>query len=482
MQAGERHIKLGSEYDHLFPQPKGNNVTIKKKAFLSDTLNLMHQIIPDTLADTEGIAQELKAETTYQTCKNIWDFSFNHLQYRKDEEGKEQVRRPARVWRDRKQGVDCDCMSVFIGSILTHLDIPFSLRLTKNNTIAYEHVYPIAHTENGIIIMDAVVHSFNQEAPHTEKKDINMELQYLNGVEGISSTSNQEEYLEIDHLLENDFPIDAQLLLEEDLYELAGFKKWFNKTKSKVKKVVKKITPKGVKNTLKKGLHFINRANPVTGLLRLGVLASMKLNIMKVASKLRFAYWSDAEAERNNMQMGKFRQLKRIREKLEKIFYGAGGKPENLKKSILSGKGNRDRRIVLNGLGAIQFPLSDEDDLRTILGEDLYHDETYEIDQGINGLGVVATGASIATASGAIAIIAGLIAKLGDIFKKNTPQSEQQKIQENTENQEEKTRRFNIEKIKQMVQQLPLPRNPRTPFLQPQSVVPRTSTPPIQPQ
>ena len=47
----------------------------------------------------------------------------------------------------------------------------------------------------------------------------------------------------------------------------------------------------------------------------------MKLNIMKVASKLRFAYWSDAEARRNNMDLNKFNQLKRIREKLEKIFY-----------------------------------------------------------------------------------------------------------------------------------------------------------------
>lgn len=199
---------------------------------------------------------------------------------------------------------------------------------------------------------------------------------------------------------------------------------------------------------MKQGLHVVNRLNPGTALLRLGILASAKLNIMKAASKLRFGYWTDAEAQRNNMDMAKFQMLKRIREKLEKIFFGAGGRTENLKKAILTGKGNRDRKVVLNGLGEIIDPISDEDDLKTILGDDIYYDEVVE--DGVNGLGVIATASTataVAAASGIIGSIAALIKKLGSLFKKGTPQAQQEILQENTDNQEEKTRKFSFKNM-----------------------------------
>ncbi len=181
MKTGKRHIKNGKQYDYLFPTPKGENKIIKRVANLDDTIHLMKEVTATTLEDTLELSKMLKADTEKQTCSNIWNFCFNHLQYTKDEMGKEQVRRPSRVWQDREQGVDCDCMSVFIGSILTNLRIPFSFRLTKYQSPEFEHVYPIAHTKNGILILDAVVHKFNREVPYSAKNDISMELQYLNG-------------------------------------------------------------------------------------------------------------------------------------------------------------------------------------------------------------------------------------------------------------------------------------------------------------
>ena len=148
------------------------------------------------------------------------------------------------------------------------------------------------------------------------------------------------------------------------------------------------------------------------------------------------------------MDMGKFNQLKRIREKMEKIFFGAGGKTKNLKKAILSGKGNRDRKVILNGLGEVIHPVYDEDDLQTILGDEIYYDEM--VDDSVNGLGVVATastGTAVAAASGIIGSIAALIKKLGSLFKKGTPQAEREIVQENTDNQEEKTRKFSVKNL-----------------------------------
>mgnify|MGYP000730823474 CR=1 FL=1 len=443
MKTGKRHIKNGSQFNHLFPIPKGDNVIVKKVAHLDDTIHLMKEVVSTTLEDTFAIAQMLKASTEYDTCQNIWNFCFTHLQYTKDEMGKEQVRRPSRTWKDRAAGIDCDCMSVFIGSILTNLKIPFSFRLTKYRSHDFEHVYPIAHTNNGIIILDTVVHKFNREVPYSAKKDINMELQYLNGFE----EDDFNEFEELDEFLENDYPMDAQSMIVDEAQDLEGLKSWFKKTKSKVKNVAKKINVSNIKKVVKKGLHAINRVNPATALLRAGVLASMKLNVMKIASKIRFAYWSDAEAQKNSMDMNKFNQLKRIREKVEKIYFGAGGKTENLKKAILSGKGNRDRRVVLNGLGEIITPVYDEDELRTILGDELFEDEFSEVENGINGLGVVATGTAIASATGVLATIASLIKKLGSLFKQGTPQAQQEVIQDNTDNQEEQTRKFSVQNL-----------------------------------
>lgn len=443
MKTGKRHIKSGDGFNHLFPTPKGENVVVKKVAHLDDTIHLMKEVVSNTLEDTFAIAQMLKASTEEDTCKNIWNFCFTHLQYTKDEMGKEQVRRPARTWKDRKVGIDCDCMSVFIGSILTNLNIPFSFRLTKYRSHEFEHVYPIAHTNNGVIILDAVVHKYNREVPYSAKKDIKMELQYLNGFDEEDFT----EFEELDEFLENDYPMDAQGMLIDESQDLEGLRSFFKKAKSKVKSVAKKVSVNNIKKGLKKGLHAINRVNPATALLRAGVLASMKLNIMQVASKLRFAYWSDSQASKNNMDMNKFNQLKRIREKMEKIFFGAGGKTENLKKAILTGKGNRDRRVTLNGLGEIITPVYDEDDLQTILGEELYADEFSEVENGINGLGAVATGTAIASATGVLATISALIKKLGDLFKQGSPQAQQEVIQANTDNTEEQTRKFSLKNL-----------------------------------
>ncbi len=210
----------------------------------------------------------------------------------------------------------------------------------------------------------------------------------------------------------------------------------------------------------------MNRFNPVTGLLRAGILASMKLNMMKVASKLRYAYWSEGQARNNNMPSSKYRQLKHVLQKMEKIFHGAGGKVENLKKAILEGKGNRDRRVVLNGLGAIATNLYDDNNLINVIGQDLYDDEITEVDFGVNGLGAIATGPAIAAATGVIASIAALLKQIGVLFSKGTPQAKMEEQIDQSVDAEEATREFSMQNLV-------------TKYAPPQAV---TIAPPILPQ
>jgi hypothetical protein len=138
-------------------------------------------------------------------------------------------------------------------------------------------------------------------------------------------------------------------------------------------------------------------------LLRNGLLASMKLNIFKVAQRLKWAYLTDADAKAKGVDMSKFERLKKVRAKLEGIFFSSGGKPENLKNAILKGKGNRGHEVQ---------------------GFEGYDDE----------LGDPATGASLASATAVIASIAGILKSIGNIFPKKEGGA---KDFENTENGEQ---------------------------------------------
>src|SRR3954468_8551069 len=173
----KRKIKSGEEFEHLFPKPKFLDPTIKKGATVNDTVRFIPQVVRETLFQTAKLAPLLKGRNVYETCKNIWDFVYTHIAYKKDEDGKEQIRSPARGWHDRFHGIDCDCYTVFISSILSNLKIKHKLRITKYSQDHFQHIYPIVPTTgNNYITVDCVVNRFNYEEPYTEKKDTNMEL------------------------------------------------------------------------------------------------------------------------------------------------------------------------------------------------------------------------------------------------------------------------------------------------------------------
>ena len=388
----KRNIKSGAEFNHLFPKPEGDEIEIRRDADVSATIAFIPQVVLETLHDTNRIAKILKGDTVYETCKNIWDFVYNHIQYAKDKDGVEQIRRPARTWSDRVRGVDCDCYTVFISSILTNLDIPHIYRIAKyKNRNYFQHIYPIVPVDNGsYITIDCVVNRFNYEEPFTEKKDKPMKLHYLNGTDTEENTS----------LMAMEQNVDAHDLMGTEDFDDLG--------KIKLKGALKKVA-----QGAKKVLHVVNRVNPATALLRAGVLASMKLNLMKIAGRIRYAYLTDEQAKAKNLDMAKLQKLRSILKKLEDIFYGAGGKPENLKKAILTGKGNKDHAV--SGLGMIADER--EYDENTPLSVMLYGIYEEEIMGGLDGLGEPVTGAAIAAASSAMALIAGLIKQIGGLKK-----------------------------------------------------------------
>lgn len=414
----KRQIKSGLTYDALFPPAIGENQTILVNAGVDDSVALIPKVVKNTLSQTSGIAQKLQGANLLETCKNIWEFVYGHIAYEKDQEGYEQIRSPARSWRDREMGVDCDCYTTFISSILSNLGIAHKLRITKYSRDYFQHIYPIVPTDgNHYITIDCVTDQFNYEVPFSEKKDYNMDLQYLNGFDGPDLYSSS-----------NDFILNGGSGMGE--LGLFGRRK---KKKQAAEGADAPIDPNAVpgsgvkkKRGLKKLFNFANKINPATVLLRNGLLASLKLNIGKVASRLRWSYISQNDAVKKGIDPAGYVKLVRVRQKLENIFYGAGGNPTNMRKAILKGKGNKDKAVLLGfGLGMLAPDFGVENltihtPLPQLLGLDIYNSENVDGMDGFEGLGDLGEPITMASVAAAAAVIAGIVKALkpiGDLFK-----------------------------------------------------------------
>jgi hypothetical protein len=437
MEAGKkRMLQSGLRYESCFPKASHETATIRKEATVEHTIRFIPKVVQDTTEHTKQIAKQLQGKSLYETCNNIWQFVYQHIGYRKDAAGYEQIRSPARTWQDRQQGVDCDCYSVFISSILTNLGITHTLRITKYGKDYFQHIYPIVPTVNKHITMDCVTDQFDYEVPYSEKKDYPMDLQYLSGFDGDEYNMGDLGKLRKATGVAKKQPITSN-------------KKSAKAAQRTAAKAKRKEANAGKPKGFKKVLNIVNKVNPATVLLRNGILASMKLNIKNVAGRLRWSYLTAAQATDKNIHPQKFQQLIATRQKLENIFYKTGGKVENLRKAIISGKGNKDRAVNgvedLEGLGDIGrvMMMNEHTPIEELLGYAIHQSENIEGMEGYDGLGDLGelgeplTLSSIAAASGVIAGIVGMLKQIGDIFQKKTKGSEDFDEQKNEQAERE---------------------------------------------
>lgn len=195
MQAShQRHIRSGERYDALIPRATGKRITIKRRASLEHTLHLIPKVVEVTAWQMAKIAPLLKSGSIRDTARMVWEFCYHHFQYRPDRENVEEIRSPQRSWADRRQGIDCDCFTVLISSLLSNLGIPHALRCTKypdpkglNPDPPFSHIYVVVPDGTGHHAIDPVTDQFDFEAPYLNKIDIPMTLQFLNGLEAGNS-------------------------------------------------------------------------------------------------------------------------------------------------------------------------------------------------------------------------------------------------------------------------------------------------------
>lgn len=199
---GKRNIASGTQFDKLYDRAGllGTNPIIGNDfSDTYDTLNRMADIVRKTLNDTAKVAPVLQGRNQEETLRNVWNHVYNHFQYEKDAMGIEQLRRPARSWVDRRKGIDCDCMSILISSLLHHLRLSHTFRKAEYNSLTgWQHVYvvvpkpgvslddftganPVAR--NNYYVLDCVVDKFDYEVSFNKKFDKVMKIQYLNGLD-----------------------------------------------------------------------------------------------------------------------------------------------------------------------------------------------------------------------------------------------------------------------------------------------------------
>jgi len=461
----KRTIASGREYDQFFPRATGLIYTIREKANVQHTVDFIPRVVMATLGHTRSLAEAMRGNTLEATCRNIWHFIYKHINYKKDAEGFEQIRSPARAWRDRFDGVDCDCYTVFISTVLTNLRIPHCYRITKYYKDYFQHIYPIIPCKDGAYItIDCVTDHFNYEAPFSEKKDYPMDLQYLNGVD--TTPLYGEELL----LNGADSNHDIEGLGHLLFRNMADYRLRKNSSMKKAQPVPLLLPPPApvddddenrahdhdnsdqpMGSFFSKALHVINKFNPVTVLLRNGLLAAMKLNIMDVAGKLRWAYLTPEQATQKGIIPGKFKKLLKVKQKLESIFNGAGGNPANLKKAILTGNGNKpvekkgpDGKVMkdsngkpikerpvplhgIEGLGEIDLAavevlegMDENTPLVQLLGPDIYYVEnptTFNGFEGFDEAGEPLGAVTVAAAMAAVSTLAALLKSIGPLFK-----------------------------------------------------------------
>ena len=205
-----RKIKSGSEYEKYFKPATGTNELINDDATVFDTLDFVGVLVQKTIGDTKEIAQVLKRATLDETCHAIFDFFYQNYQYKLDDVGVEQVRRPTRAWADRKTGIDCDCFTASVSSVLTNLGIEHYLKIIAiNGKEHFQHIYVVVPKRKDLDInsranywvIDPVLNHYNEEAPKiTKTKHLKMNgipLQQLNGIDDVvAGLGNEFEGIE----------------------------------------------------------------------------------------------------------------------------------------------------------------------------------------------------------------------------------------------------------------------------------------------
>lgn len=155
------------------------------------------------------LAEQLKGSTVVETCRNIWLYLVENINYKADSDGDngEMVRTPARLVHDATG--DCKSYSLFTAVILRYLKIQHVFRFVSYGPAKEAtHVYVVAFDKGREIVVDAVAkqqlnYDFGFEKKYTYRCDMakgGTKISYLAGFKpttnkiGSTDTNSDDRY------------------------------------------------------------------------------------------------------------------------------------------------------------------------------------------------------------------------------------------------------------------------------------------------
>ena len=170
-------------------RPNGTTSVVVNMHNTSDIINQMQKAHYDNSAFAKKIAYKFKGSTVKQTCRNIFNWLKDNIEYRIEPAHLQTTKSLQRLVSDGYG--DCKHYSGFFAAILSALNIKHHYRFTSyNNSTTPTHVYVVAYDErNQPIYCDAVLEVFNTEKNYTHKIDKNM-LAHLGSIDSIGRKSS----------------------------------------------------------------------------------------------------------------------------------------------------------------------------------------------------------------------------------------------------------------------------------------------------
>ena len=169
---------------------KPGTTVIKANATNNELQNAIEAAAAQAVLQTKSIATRYKGKTELETCKKIFDYLKNQVNYKADGVN-QQVRLPSALMRTM-QG-DCKSYALYTSAVLANLGIPHALCYTSydEKDPTPTHIYVV--TKSGCII-DAVYGRFNAEKKPTFKKLKDMNISYIAGIKSRRRIGNMGKY------------------------------------------------------------------------------------------------------------------------------------------------------------------------------------------------------------------------------------------------------------------------------------------------
>lgn len=137
-----------------------------------DIASAIIKSIRDSNSTALLIVPYLKSKDLYQTCKNVFTFCKNNIEYVKEGKDIQTAKTLVRILADKKG--DCKHMSITAYTLLKALGIDCRLRLISQNFYNTDptHIYVIAKINGKTIYIDPVLKNFDTEARYYYKYDL----------------------------------------------------------------------------------------------------------------------------------------------------------------------------------------------------------------------------------------------------------------------------------------------------------------------